>query len=186
MYFHIVNCLIGYDNKYILFIIYLYGGGQGLPSTIVFLLGLSLPATVVWAAFSCRGAKGLHKQKNSTFCIFDLQNAKGMKTVRNTRKQMKSFDLYRITVFCPNLGPSCTRYCTWGCVSPFINISTVPTAQCTYLWLSISGVFMKLEASAAALLKRNFYWCLKFQTNSKCLGYLKFQTIRKLAHLFSE
>ena len=30
----------------------------GLPSTIVFLLSLSLPATVVWVVFSCRGAKG--------------------------------------------------------------------------------------------------------------------------------
>ena len=32
--------------------------GQGLPSTIVFLLGLLLPYAVVWAAKYPRGAKG--------------------------------------------------------------------------------------------------------------------------------
>ena len=37
---------------------HLCGGGKGLPSTIVFWLGLSLPAAVVWAAFYFRGAKG--------------------------------------------------------------------------------------------------------------------------------
>ena len=37
----------------------IYGGGWGLPSTIVFLLGLSLPIAVVWAVFSCHGAKRL-------------------------------------------------------------------------------------------------------------------------------
>ena len=36
----------------------LCGGGQGLPSTIVFLLGLSLPATMVWAGKYSLGAKG--------------------------------------------------------------------------------------------------------------------------------
>ncbi len=35
--------------------------GRGLPSTIVFLLGLSLPPAVVCAAFSCQGVKGLKK-----------------------------------------------------------------------------------------------------------------------------
>jgi len=36
----------------------LYGGMQGLPATIFFTLGLSLPVAVVWVAFSCPGAKG--------------------------------------------------------------------------------------------------------------------------------
>ena len=37
---------------------HLCGGGQGLPSQIVFSLGLSLPAAMVCTVFSCRGEKG--------------------------------------------------------------------------------------------------------------------------------
>ena len=36
----------------------LCGSGQGLPSTIVFSLGLSLPTAVVWSGFYSCGAKG--------------------------------------------------------------------------------------------------------------------------------
>ena len=35
-----------------------HGGGQGLPSTIVFACGLSLPIAVVWGTKYPRGAKG--------------------------------------------------------------------------------------------------------------------------------
>ena len=38
--------------------------GQGLPSTIVFSLGLSLPYAVVWAAKYPRGAKGCTTNQN--------------------------------------------------------------------------------------------------------------------------
>ena len=37
----------------------LCGGGQGLPSTIIFPLSLLLPATVMWAAFYSPWGKGL-------------------------------------------------------------------------------------------------------------------------------
>ena len=52
----------------------LCGGGQGLPSTIIFLLGLLIPAAVVWAAKYSHGAKG-ERIQNQRFTKFYIPNS---------------------------------------------------------------------------------------------------------------
>ena len=50
------------------------GGGKGFPSTIIISLGLSLPTAVVWAAFSCHGAKGEWNAELGTLLFENAQS----------------------------------------------------------------------------------------------------------------